>query len=434
MRGIRGLFTVFLLSGLGWSAAQAEDERASPAASLTLAAVEAGTGLSAASKGHALHAAAIYNRPKAAKLLVARGMPVDMRNEGGLTPLMVAATFGNVEVAEVLIAAGADLTLRNPAGHAALHIAALAGQAPVAQLLLAHGADSAPRAEAHGETPLHFAALLGRAKVIAVLAAHGAPLDATDNDGLTPLQYARRRLQMRAVDALTQLGARVDGLHDAVNAGDVARVVELIAKGANVNALDLFGTPLHLAAAKGRTGIAVILIDRGADLEASGEPEGAHPLHTAALNGEDEVAALLIERGAKVDARDVAGRTPLMVAAGFLKPDVARLLLAQGADVRAMDSASGDTPIHYAACSDDLETARLLLRHGADVNARSGGNGATPLHYAAGKGEIEMVALLLEEGGQPGISDKAGWTPYTTASNGRHDQVAQWLRSLADGK
>jgi uncharacterized protein len=61
-----------------------------------------------------------------------------------------------------------------------------------------------------------------------------------------------------------------------------ASPVQLLAGGADVNEKDLFGTPLHLAAAKGELAIAVILIDRGADLEATGEPEGAHPLHTAA--------------------------------------------------------------------------------------------------------------------------------------------------------
>ena len=269
-------------------------------------------------------------------------------------------------------------------------------------------------------------------KVIEVLAAHGADLDAADNDGVRPLQYARLRLQMKAVETLTALGARPDGLHDAINAGDVARVIELLAKGADVNASDLFGTPLHLAAAKGRTGIAVILIDRGADLEAKGEPEGSLPLHTAALNGQEEVAALLVERGAKVDARDAAGRTPLMVAASFLKPDVARLLLAKGADPHATDSAWGDTPMHYAACSDDTETAALLLRHDADVNALNRNTGATPLHYAAGRGSFEMINLLLASGGRVDIFDKAGWTPHKTANNRRHHQVAQLLRAHAD--
>lgn len=400
---------------------------------MTLAAAEPGTDLAGAAKvtgAHALHAAAVYNRPRAVKLLVGRGMPVDMRNEAGLTPLMVAATFGNVEVADALLSLGADAAARNPAGHTPLHIAALAGQADILRLLLDHGADIVIRAPQDGETPLHFAALLGRLKAIDLLAARGADIDAKDNQGVTPLQYARLRLQKLAVERLLSLGAHADGLHDAVNAGDVARVVELIAAGANVNAYDLFGTPLHLAAAKGRTGIAVILIDRGANIEAAGEPEGALPLHTAALNGQAEVAALLLDRGAKVDARDAAGRTALMVAAGFLHPQLSRLLLAKGADPHAQDGVWGDMPGHYAACSGDIETMRLLLAAGADVNSAGTGNGSTALHYAAGKGAIDMVDFLLRSGAEMNTADESGWTPLKLASNQRHQDVVDRLERL----
>ena len=145
MWGHRGLFILTLLPALLSAAAQAQEREAFKSTGvITLAAAGADTGLQAAGKvsvSYSLHAAAIYNRPKAAKLLIAGGMPVDLRNEGGLTPLMVAATFGNVEVAEVLIAQGADLAARNLSGHTPLHIAALAGQAPVVKLLLDHGAD-----------------------------------------------------------------------------------------------------------------------------------------------------------------------------------------------------------------------------------------------------------------------------------------------------
>src|SRR5204862_411841 len=156
-----------------------------------------------------------------------------------------------------LIRLGADIGIRNPAGHTALHIAALAGQANVAKVLIAHGADKTVRLDHNGETPLHLAALLGRRKVIDLLIAPGVDVNVLDYNGGTPLQYARRRLQANAVDELIGLGARVDHLADAVNANDVTRVVELIAQGEDVNGFTLFGTPLHLAAAKGELAIAV---------------------------------------------------------------------------------------------------------------------------------------------------------------------------------
>jgi uncharacterized protein len=421
--------TAFLMMGLGPWAAKAD----SNPPDITLAALDAGTNLKAAgqvSAAYALHAAAIYDRPDMARQLVEGGVPVDMRNDGGLTPLMTAARFGNVAVAETLIELGADLSARNPAGHTALHVAALAGQAGVAGLLIAHGADRNARLEHNGETPLHLAALLGRLKVIDLLLSQGVDVNIRDDQGVTALQYARRRLQANAVDRLIARGAQIDHLADAVNADDVARVVELIAAGEDVNGQDLFGTPLHWAAAKGRLAIAVILIDRGADLESSGEPEAARPLHTAALNGQAEMAALLIQRGAKVDSRDAAGRTALMIAAGFQHPDVARTLLAAGADPNTEDATWGDRPIHYAAYSGDAETVKLLVAKGVDVNTRNRRNGATPLHYAAKKGRLPMVDLLLADGAEMNSPDKTGWTPLKLASNLRHHDVIDRLEHM----
>ena len=78
MRGFRGLLTFLMVSGLGLPAAQAE-ERGAGLPGVTLAAAGAGTDLNAAAKvtaAYALHAAAIYDRPRAAKSLIARGLPV----------------------------------------------------------------------------------------------------------------------------------------------------------------------------------------------------------------------------------------------------------------------------------------------------------------------------------------------------------------------
>jgi ankyrin repeat protein len=422
-----------LLMGSHVPAALADSPKIEIRADISLAAFDASTNLEAArqvSPAYALHAAAIYDRPDAAKRLIEGGVPVDMRNDGGLTPLMTAVSFGNVAVAETLIGLGADLGARNPAGHTALHIAALAGQADAARLLIAHGADKNARLERNGETPLHFAALFGRLNVIDLLLDQGVDLNIRDNQGMSPLQYARRRLQANAVNRLIARGAQIDHLADAVNADDVARVVDLIAAGEDVNGLDLFGTPLHWAVAKGRLAIAVILIDRGADLEALGEPEEARPLHTAALNGQAEMAAFLLSRGAKVDARDAAGRTALMIAAGFAHPDVARTLLASGADPNAEDATWGDRPIHYAACSGDVETVRLLIAKGVNVNSRNRHNGATPLHYAANKGAMPIVDLLLASGAEMNSPDKTGWTPLKLAINHRHQAVTDTLEHL----
>jgi ankyrin repeat protein len=116
--------------------------------------------------------------------------------------------------------------------------------------------------------------------------------------------------------------ARAGELTDAVKADDPQRIQALISGGADVNELDRFGTPLHMAVARGSVEIARVLIDAGADLEAEGSL-GARPLHTAALGNQAAVAALLIERGAEVDTRDSKGMTPLIVAASYGHVEIA---------------------------------------------------------------------------------------------------------------
>ncbi len=297
---------------------------------------------------HHLHWAAVRDQPDVVQKLLDRGHDVDDRDINGRTPLMVAAAFDSRRAATVLLSHSADPMARDEtSGDTALHFAALTGHAEIAELLLEHNADIAARSKHNGATPLHYAALYGHRKVIALLAERGAAIDVPDLHGVRPLQYARMRQRAQAIELLLSLGARPDDLFDAVNAGDVARVQALIAAGANVNERGLSGTPLHLAVSAGMVGIAVMLIDAGADLEAKGDPGGAHPLHLAAYGNQLEAARLLLDRGAEVDARDALERTALGVAAAYGYVEVVATLLEHRADpnVAALESMRPAAPI-----------------------------------------------------------------------------------------
>src|SRR6516165_3999462 len=86
-----------------------------------------------------------------------------------------------------------------------------------------------------------------------------------------------------------------------------------LTEGADINELDLFGTPLHYAAARNSVEIAKALVDAGAKLEAEAveDQRRAHPLHTAARGNAVEVAEFLVGRGAQLNARDADDATPL---------------------------------------------------------------------------------------------------------------------------
>ena len=228
-------------------------------------------------------------------------------------------------------------------GNEALHFAAVAGRIEVARVLLEHGARLDARGP-HDETPLHYAALYGQRRMISFLVANGADPDVADNNGIRPIQYAYRRRQDAAADLLLELRATPDNLHDAVNAGDTARVQYFLANGSDADERDAsWSSPLDLASATGQVAIAVMLLDAGADIEAADEPARMRPLHLAAMGDHPEMVELLIDRGANPNSRDSLGRTPLMVAATYGRAATASKLVTLGSDLFADDTICGGT-------------------------------------------------------------------------------------------
>ncbi len=71
--------------------------------------------------GHStLHLAVLMQRPGWVRTLLDAGVPVNVQNAEGLTPLHCAATVGSVECFAALAAAGADATLRDKEGKTAI--------------------------------------------------------------------------------------------------------------------------------------------------------------------------------------------------------------------------------------------------------------------------------------------------------------------------
>ena len=89
--------------------------------------------------------------------------------------------------------------------------------------------------------------------------------------------------------------------------------------------------PLHSAIANQRTGIVKLLLDHGADVNAT-QADDFTPLHEAAQNGMVDVTQWLIERGAHVNPRlSSSGKTPLGLAIEHRHEAVAELLRKHGA-------------------------------------------------------------------------------------------------------
>lgn len=204
-------------------------------------------------------------------------------------------------------------------------------------------------------------------------------------------------------------------LFNAIQAGDTARVKNLLAKGANPGAREPGPPPTtwldRVIAAVSRRPPSSVVSD-------------ATPLLRAAQPGHTEIVRLLLDQGVEVDAACTGkgGMTPLMAAAGGGHVAVVELLLNQRADINARDEI-GRTPLMYARGSPMI---RLLVFRGADVNAQTR-QGQTVLLDVVAFGSKEDVQFLVDHGANVHASLTWGHTILMTAKQRGDPDI---LRSL----
>ena len=123
-----------------------------------------------------IHIAALQGNIDAIWQHIDAGSNLDVKDEYGSTPLIIATTFGKTEVALALIDAGADIEITNNDGSTALHIAAFLCRTEIVRALLDHGADRTLRNNA-GKTALE-AVTAPFERVKAIYASVGQGLEA----------------------------------------------------------------------------------------------------------------------------------------------------------------------------------------------------------------------------------------------------------------
>ncbi len=192
--------------------------------------------------------------------------------------------------------------------------------------------------------------------------------------------------------------AKIDPeLIQAILNGDSACLLAFMAT-INLN-LENFHTPLHGVAYSGHKEVVMLLLQKGADINAK-NPHGDTPLHHAVSEGHKEVVKLLLQKGADVTAKNCNGYTPLHFAAHSGYTDIVEMFIEQGADITVKnDIHFNNTALHYAARDGHKKTVELLLAKGADVNALNE-YGSNPLRGAALFHYEEAVEVLIAFGAE----------------------------------
>jgi ankyrin repeat protein len=194
-------------------------------------------------------------------------------------------------------------------------------------------------------------------------------------------------------------------------------------------------SPLAIATQARQLGMVKLLVQRKADINASGRA-GLTALHHAANGGLKEVVPFLLSKGAQARCRDGDGDTPLRHAFRVGQAGVMKMLLQhmglQGLEERIE---MGWTPLMEACGEGKVGLVREIVQHmGGQELEEADSRGRTALHWAASEGRNEVVAILLDKGAQAGIGDANDSTPLMKAASRGHLGVVRLLVQHTGGQ
>ena len=384
-------------------------------------------------------------------LLAAKGVSFNNADAKGFTPAHAAAASGKLQTLQTLlkvseIDAEQRMDVDGTEEISLLQAAALGGQPETVDWLL----QKFPHQGAN-QKALSFAAMspaattilphfdpysisvqpeaicraivhaLGTDNVDAVKALYerGVSINADILEGHTGLHLAARSGALLSTQWLLQQGA--DGLHRS-SIGETA--LEISATNDSFEQFKLiidFVKPsttytnsrgeslLHLAAAAGKAGHVLVLLERNYPTELI-DSRKYTPLHVAAKKGHAKVAMLLLALGTDSEARSLDQKTALQLVEAEHQETI-RVI--KQYDELVATASPGSSLWHLAVRGEHLLPLEFLTW----VDATYGINqpdheGITPLHLAASLGKKAFIVHLLRHGADRTLADKKGTSSH----------------------
>ncbi|TQV91901.1 ankyrin repeat protein [Cordyceps javanica] len=333
-----------------------------------------------------LHYACIRGDEKMVQVLLDKGAPIEAQQLDGISPLHIAATKSDSRMLDLLlqtaqtrdyenrqtlfIEAKKDEPLTRLVGRltdfddrAAVHWAAIHGNLDAVKMLK----QNLSLKDRYGWNCLHLAVMHERYELVKYLMTEDElDLNATGNDGYTPLHLAIRRKE-------------------------TAMIRLLIEKRASINTVTIYGDmPFHEAIDKCELSVIESLIENGAEFN-----------NQKNVFSRGSTLYCAIERG----NLDILDR--------LLQTD-------EGQKACLVKTTDGYTPLHAVVVQSHVtapEMAKMISKYlDGDVNPKDG-NGRTPLHSAVDGGNLALIRTLLDLGATESLflSDKWGETPLDIA-------------------
>ena len=383
--------------------------------------------------------------------------------------ISIAAYLGARDVVAMLRNNGAALDVPDRHGRMPLHFAAAANHG-IFNMLLEYGADVTAK-DSVGRGVMHYAASCPDAGLAQQLVIEGnLPIDEADKCGMTPLMLAAREGSFQLVKMLLDAGANADGqfqlpglnprnlFHFACES-DCVEVAERFFKPEFLEMVSPDGTPLVVAAMRGRGKMVEYLLSKGANVQAK-DPDGSAPLMLAARVGSYTAVKALLDAGSNVDQLNSMGECALALALNSGSNACVLVLLQRNASTRTLQ----DKPLAIAVKQGNMALLHFLLANGVSLDQRDvNGNtalhlliernlvndirevvetcpesldlkdsrGNTPLLLAAFNGQCEIMSILLENGADIDATNSKGYTALAVAARKRNARAVSTLLEFA---
>ncbi|KAF7524146.1 hypothetical protein G7054_g11525 [Neopestalotiopsis clavispora] len=322
-----------------------------------------------------LHLAVHQGKKEIVEKMVVELDDVDLLDDNGITPLLLAARKRESGIAQVLLKYGASTELRTPEGKSALHLCLeedSKGGVKVTECLLNWNPELIYRLDEKGRTALHLAVMKGHQKIASLLLQRSANVevqtrggkkyaDIQEENGKTPLLMAVESRTPKPIRAQTNLGR----MSTASTSATIPSMDSSTSSGSRRSSQTSYSHATGSSSKPAsRIAIIALLLDNGANPTIPDYTDNL-PLHSACKQNDIETVKLLLQKWAQ-HGRDLVNQpgpmraTPIIAAVRGQHVAIVRELIRWGANPSLKDStgkSAGDYARHPATRKHDLTRA-----------------------------------------------------------------------------
>lgn len=325
-----------------------------------------------------------YGEKSFISLLLKLGMDIDLQDNKGLTPLMVATLEGRFSIVKYLIEKGADIHKKDCLGKTFFVYAVEKGDLNVVQYCCDRNLVDIDIELKNGLPILPIACSQGRLEIVKCL-----------------MEHHKKSAQIDDLEAAMMCAY-------ASQEGHLDIVRYLHEQGMDINSKDTHGrSALHYASLGGSGGVVEYLLDHGGDVNVRG-PEGETPLAIAAFFGQMNVADILLQRGADIDSKLTDGSTVLMAATNCSEgADLITKLCELGVDVDEQDN-YGRTATIYAVMNKNKKALSYLSSWGANfwIKDNKGKDATDYAEYLFDRTDVFILGMKAKQNKKGRQADK----------------------------